>query len=72
LFLEGAGRFIGPGHANIWSYTDEKARVHRIFSHHYYDGGDVARPGRAKMHTRELVFDEEGWPRLTKTVFYKM
>ena len=72
MFLEGEGRFIGPGHANIWTYEDRKGDERKIFSHHYYDGEGEEHPGRAKMHARELVFDHDGWPLLTNNVFNKM
>ena len=69
LFLKTDGRFIGPGHANIWTYTDSNSDARHIFSYHFYDGEDEERPGRAKMHARELEFDDDGWPVLTDHSF---
>ena len=69
LFLETDGRFIGPGHANIWTYKDSKGGPRHIFSYHFDEGGDAERPGRAKMHVRELIFGDDGWPVLTDNTF---
>lgn len=68
LFVETDGRFIGPGHANIYTYQDSKEKTRRVFTYHYYDGEAEGRP---KMHARELVFDRNDWPVLTDTVFFK-
>ena len=71
LFLQTEGRFIGPGHADIWTYNDSQNGIRHIFSYHFYDGQDDERPGTAKMHAREFIFDENGWPVLTDDVFYQ-
>lgn len=68
LFLETNDRFIGPGHAGIFQYTDSKGRKRYVFTYHFYDGQD---DGRAKMQARELLWDDEDWPVLTDKVFYK-
>jgi arabinan endo-1,5-alpha-L-arabinosidase len=67
LFLETQGRFIGPGHAGIFVYTDSKGKKQHVFTYHFYDGRDN---GTAKMDARELVWDDKGWPMLTNKVFY--
>jgi len=68
LLLEREGRFIGPGHANIYAYTDSAEKKRHVFTYHFYDGDDE---GRAKMHARELIWDDDGWPVLTENVFYQ-
>jgi arabinan endo-1,5-alpha-L-arabinosidase len=68
LFLETQGRFIGPGHAGIFAYTDSKGQRRHVFTYHFYDGRDNGKP---KMDARELVWDDEGWPVLTDRVFYR-
>lgn len=68
LFLATEGRFIGPGHANIWMYPDSRGTTRYIFTYHFYDGEDE---GKAKMHARELGWDDDKWPVLTDTVFRK-
>ena len=67
LFLETQGRFIGPGHAGIFAYTDSEGEKRYIFTYHFYDGRDNGKP---KMDARVLVWDDEGWPVLTERVFY--
>lgn len=67
MFRETDGRFIGPGHANIFDYKDAKGKIRHIFTYHYYDGEDN---GHFKMQARELKF-ENGWPVLTDKVFRK-
>ena len=39
-----------------------------VFTYHFYDGAD---DGKAKMHARELKWDDDKWPVLTDTVFEK-
>ncbi|MHC4130592.1 MAG: arabinan endo-1,5-alpha-L-arabinosidase [Planctomycetota bacterium] len=68
LFLEREGRFIGPGHANIFTYKDSKGVQRHVFSYHFYDGQE---DGRAKMNARYLVWDAEDWPVQTNKLFYK-
>ncbi|MHC4116443.1 MAG: arabinan endo-1,5-alpha-L-arabinosidase [Planctomycetota bacterium] len=68
LFLATEGRFIGPGHANIWKYVDSRGTPRYIFTYHFYDGAD---DGKAKMHARELKWDDNMWPLLTDIIFRK-
>jgi arabinan endo-1,5-alpha-L-arabinosidase len=56
LLLETQGRFIGPGHAGIFSQGDE-----HWLSYHYYDG---SRGGRATLAVRPLRWNSDGWPHL--------
>jgi arabinan endo-1,5-alpha-L-arabinosidase len=56
LFLATEGRFIGPGHAGIFS---ENGR--NWFSFHFYDGN---RNGLATLGLRELHWTVDGWPAL--------
>jgi arabinan endo-1,5-alpha-L-arabinosidase len=67
LFLGTEGRFIGPGHAGIFTFTDSKGVMRYVFTYHFYDGEEG---GRAKMHARELLWDRHAWPVLTDNVFY--
>ena len=68
LFLAAEGRFIGPGHANIWMYRDSGGAPRYIFTYHFYDGQDE---GKAKMHARQLEWDDDKWSVLTDIVFRK-
>ncbi|UCG49078.1 MAG: arabinan endo-1,5-alpha-L-arabinosidase [Phycisphaerales bacterium] len=68
LFLATEDRFIGPGHANIWTYADSAGALRYIFAYHFYDGKDES---KAKMHARELTWDNDMWPVLTDAVFRK-
>jgi len=52
--LGSAGRYIGPGHAGI--YTENGVNY---FSHHYYDGYDSGAP---KLGLARLTWDAAGWP----------
>jgi arabinan endo-1,5-alpha-L-arabinosidase len=54
LFLATSGRFIGPGHAAIFS-----ERGTNWLSYHYYDG---ANRGMPTLRVRPLVWDSTGWP----------
>jgi len=67
LFLKREGRFIGPGHANIFTYEDSKGVKRYVFTYHFYDGRE---DGRAKMNARYLIWDDEHWPVLTDKLFY--
>ena len=52
--LLGETKYIGPGHPGI-----KEINGRLCFSFHYYDGEDNGVP---KMGTRELKFDDSGWP----------
>lgn len=54
LVLESSGRYIGPGHAGIFTH----AGVDWI-SFHFYDG---TRNGKGTLAARRLRWDPEGWP----------
>ena len=60
LLLARSGRFIGPGHAGIFS---EGGR--QWFSYHYYDG---EREGLPWVEVRRLDWDQ-GWPTVTQERF---
>ena len=60
LLLAKSGRYIGPGHAGVFS---EGGRD--WFSFHYYDGD---RDGLPWVEVRRMVW-EEGWPRVTEERF---
>lgn len=68
LFVESEGRFIGPGHAGIYTYLDSKGQKRHVFTYHFYDGEDE---GNSKLHARELIWDDRAWPVLTDRVFYE-
>ena len=57
LFLETAGRFIGPGHGGVLSDG-----VIDWFSCHFYDGD---RGGARTLGIGRLRWDADGWPVLT-------
>ena len=66
VFLDAAGqilgdsRFIGPGHAGIYTHSDGN----EYFSHHFYDGSNNGMPSLAIWH---LNWENE-WPTIdTKT-----
>lgn len=64
LFLEGTGKFTGPGHLGVLEEGGE-----RWFSYHYYDAGDYA-PwydgyGVADFDLRPLEFTADDWPVFT-------
>jgi arabinan endo-1,5-alpha-L-arabinosidase len=67
LFVESKGRFIGPGHAGIYTYVDSLGQTRHVFTYHFYDGDD---DGRSKLNARELIWDDHAWPVLTDRVFY--
>jgi arabinan endo-1,5-alpha-L-arabinosidase len=56
LFLEGRGRFIGPGHAGILSEGGTN-----WFTCHFYDG---LRRGAPTLGMGRLEWAADGWPRL--------
>ncbi len=68
LFLEKDGRFIGPGHANIFTTTDTTGTAQNVFTYHFYDGKAEGRP---KMNARYLTLGDDGWPVLTDKVFFQ-
>jgi arabinan endo-1,5-alpha-L-arabinosidase len=53
-FLESKGRFIGPGHAGIYSEAERS-----WFSFHYYD---AERGGAATLAVQHLNWGADGWP----------
>lgn len=61
LVLNVSGRYIGPGHAGIF----EENGVN-YFSHHYYDGGDVANPGAPKLGLAKLTWNATNWPVISR------
>jgi arabinan endo-1,5-alpha-L-arabinosidase len=54
LFLGSSGKYIGPGHAGIFSEPGQD-----WFSFHYYDAD---RRGLASFAVRKLAWDNAGWP----------
>jgi arabinan endo-1,5-alpha-L-arabinosidase len=52
------GRFIGPGHAGV--FTENGATY---FSHHYYDGNDRGYP---KLGLAKLTWGATGWPTVSR------
>lgn len=52
--LLGETKYIGPGHTGIKAINGKLC-----FSFHYYDGDNDGIP---KLGTREIKFDEDGWP----------
>ncbi|MEM1270985.1 MAG: family 43 glycosylhydrolase [Bacteroidota bacterium] len=52
--VKGETRFIGPGHPGVLEIDGRLC-----FTFHYYDADDA---GTAKLGTRELQFDDQGWP----------
>ncbi|MGD8500843.1 MAG: hypothetical protein PVJ86_09365, partial [Phycisphaerales bacterium] len=67
LFVESKGRFIGPGHAGIYTYVDSRGQTRHVFTYHFYDGED---DGRSKLNARELIWDDQAWPVLTDRIFH--
>jgi hypothetical protein len=66
LFLESTGRFIGPGHAGV--YTEGGTNW---FTYHYYDGNASGSP---TLGMGRLYWDTNNWPQLTNDwcAFYTM
>lgn len=60
VFLQSSGRFIGPGHAAVFTEGNKS-----IVSMHYYDG---ERGGAQSLTVRELEWDDAGWPRAGKII----
>lgn len=58
LFLDDAGREIGPGHFERFSDGGRE-----YFSYHYYNGDALGRP---TFGLRELFWTESGWPSLAE------
>ncbi len=54
LFLETDGRYIGPGHAGVYS----EGRTNWL-SYHFYDGQNS---GLATLRLRRLGWSTNGWP----------
>lgn len=54
LLSESDGRYIGPGHAGIFTEAGTN-----WFSFHYYDG---ERDGAKTLGLRQLDWDSDGWP----------
>ena len=64
LLLESKGKYIGPGHAGVFS-----AKGKDWFSYHYYDGEEDGIPW---IETREMVWEQNDgdvWPKVTDTKF---
>ena len=64
LLLGSEGRYIGPGHASIFTVDETD-----WFSYHYYDGEEDGIPW---IETRELLWMQEGdeiWPKVTDNKF---
>jgi len=61
LLIKTKGRYIGPGHANIYRHTDGQY----AFSFHYYD---EEAQGKARLAVRELNWIRE-WPVVTENDF---
>jgi arabinan endo-1,5-alpha-L-arabinosidase len=57
LVLAGEDRWIGPGHASIFSHDG-----HEWLVHHYYDR---ELGGRSRLRMVPLTWDPEGWPLVT-------
>ena len=65
VFLKGEGRYIGPGHGDVFRYMKEGATSERlVFTFHWYDNLE---DGTAKIGARELTFDAKDWPVLSST-----
>ena len=64
LFLEGTGKFTGPGHVGV---LEENGT--RSFSYHYYDAGSYApwygAYGTADFDLQPLNFTPDDWPAFT-------
>jgi arabinan endo-1,5-alpha-L-arabinosidase len=60
LLLGTRGRFIGPGHAGIFSEGGQD-----WLSYHFYDG---SRRGTATLAIRRLYWDADGWPELRERI----
>lgn len=60
LFLGCEGRFVGPGHAGI--FTEGQTNW---FSFHFYD---AVRGGVATLAARRLQWSTDGWPRLQQAL----
>ncbi len=64
LFLEGTGKFTGPGHVGV---LEENGA--RLFSYHYYDAGAYApwygAYGVADFDIEPLTFSADDWPVFT-------
>jgi arabinan endo-1,5-alpha-L-arabinosidase len=54
LFLETDGRFIGPGHAGLFS-----AGGTNWLSYHFYDGDNK---GISKLSLRPIRWSKDNWP----------
>jgi arabinan endo-1,5-alpha-L-arabinosidase len=54
LFLETAGRFVGPGHIGIFNDGGTN-----WFSYHYYD---AETHGRSRLALGQLHWQDDGWP----------
>jgi len=54
MFLESAGRYIGPGHIGVFTEGGTN-----WFSYHYYDGENR---GRSKLALGQLEWTSDGWP----------
>jgi len=62
VFLQGEGRYVGPGHAGVMEYVSKKdGEVKFVFTFQYYDKEDN---GIGKLGGKELFFDGSRWPLL--------
>ncbi|HEY5913121.1 MAG TPA: arabinan endo-1,5-alpha-L-arabinosidase [Verrucomicrobiae bacterium] len=59
LLLETNGRFIGPGHAGVYTEAGRN-----MFSFHYYDRDQKGTP---KLAIRRLQWGSDGWPVVDST-----
>jgi len=65
VFLQGEGRYIGPGHSDVFRYTKEGTTSETlVFTFHWYDNLEN---GLAKLAARELTFDADDWPVVAST-----
>jgi len=60
MFLESAGRFVGPGHVGILREGGTN-----WFGYHYYDADDAR--GRSRLALGQIRWGEDGWPVAEKT-----
>jgi hypothetical protein len=58
LFLEGTGKFIGPGHAGLLVEGETN-----WFTYHYYDG--TTGSGTSRLAMGRLSWSADGWPQIT-------
>tara|TARA_B110000014_G_scaffold156844_1_gene110191 strand:+ start:3 stop:1040 length:1038 start_codon:yes stop_codon:yes gene_type:complete len=59
VFIKSEERFIGPGHVGIVDIEN----IGEVITYHFYDSED---DGLSKLAARELLWTENGWPKLGK------